>query len=164
MGQQGQNTTIRPHPSWVVPTTAPESNVHIQPDQEAMSTTALPGHQSSSEPVHQSKRLGHQEFRAFRTLRCGKCPMAPECRSTKFSKCASTEDAGSKSDPGGLADCRAHTFPDVRYIRQNRSRHAPGQLHTAEPDFSVAAAPVQHPRYIPQNGSRQASALRHTAK
>ncbi len=58
-GQQGQNTTIRPHPSWVVPTTAPESNVHIQPDQQAKSATALPGHQSSSEPDHQSKRLGH---------------------------------------------------------------------------------------------------------
>ncbi len=58
-----------------------------------------------------SNDWGIQEFRAFRTLRCAKCPMAPKCRSTKFSKCASTEDAGSKSDSGGLADCRAHTFP-----------------------------------------------------
>ena len=109
VGQQGQNTTIRPHPSWVVPTTAPESNVHIQPDQQAKSTTALPGHQSSSEPVHQSKDWGIQKFRAFRTLRCVECPMAPECISTKFSKCASTEDADSDSGSvsGGLADCRA---------------------------------------------------------
>ena len=50
------------------------------------------------------------------------------------------------------------------YYTAEPQSHAQGQLRTAEPDSSAAAAPVQHPRYKPQNGSRQASAPRHTAK
>ena len=87
---------------------------------------ALPGHQSSNELVHQSKRLGHQGVQGIQDAHMRQVP-----NGTKFSKCASTSDADSIFLQGQV---EVQVQVQVQEAQQTAVLHLPRRtVHTAEP-------------------------------